>query len=89
MSEGNTGWVGWENSCVVGLARDPALHKCNVLVGRDLNRLLTGVQPCERVIAIDISGKLEIFVMYLTYAPADIFGQVLALQIVVPSSSLS
>ncbi len=63
------------------------MHKGDVLIGRDFDRLFTGVQPRKRVIAVSISSvPLE---EGFTYAPADIRGQVVELQIDVPSSSLS
>lgn len=50
LRERDTSRVGGEDLLVVDLARDPALHKRHVLVGRQLNGLKTVVEPCVGVV---------------------------------------
>ena len=52
VSEGDASGIGGKDGSVVDLARDPSLHKRDVLVGWDLNWLAAGVQPRKGVIAV-------------------------------------
>lgn len=89
VCEGDTNGIGWEDSGVVNLARDPSLHQGDILVCWNFDWLSAGVQPSEGVIAVHVRDRSILIWNKITYAPADIRGQVWTLQIVVPSSSLS
>ena len=53
MSIRDTSGIGWEDVSVVDLARYPSLHKRDVFMSRDFNRLFAGVQPGEGMVSIN------------------------------------
>lgn len=83
--------VGREYSRIVDFARDPSLHKGDVLVGGQLDRFIPTVEPGVGVIT-DIMSARWSFVRLCrndTYGPALILGQVVGLQMLAPPSSFS
>lgn len=88
----NAGRVGREHVVIVDLARNPALHEGDVLKCRDLYRLKVAVKPSVGVVARPELG-LRLMTpsarISITYPPADIRGQLVELQMVVPPSSFS
>ena len=87
--------VGGEDHVVVDLSGDPTLHEGDVLVGRQLNRLMAAVEPGVGMVALQVSiGHIidvcaDLLCGAKTYLPADILGQVERLQMEVPSLSFS
>jgi hypothetical protein len=90
---GDAGGVCWEDGGVVDFAGDPSLHERHVLVSRQLNWLTTAVKPCKGVVAVGwCVSKTKPPVRRrtgVTYAPADIRGQVVGLHMVLPVSSFA
>lgn len=82
--------VGGHDVLIINLAGNPPLHKSHVLVGRELDGLTTAVQPREGMISgpvVSIKGAWT--GTLVTHAPADMRGQLVWLQMEVPSSSFS
>lgn len=91
VGERHAGGVGREDLGVVDFARDPALHQRHVLDRGQLDGLETRVEPRIRVVSAaprSASRAIE-RATRKTYGPADMRGQVLGLQMLVPSASFA
>jgi len=84
MSERDSSWVSGKDVGIVNFSRDPAIHERHVFICRYFDRLLTIVQPSERVIrasrhlwtglnVADIHTTVLLVVNYLNKIPEVAF----------------
>lgn len=59
MAVGNSGGISGEDGGIIDLARNPTLHKGDVLVSWNLDGLFARVQPRERVITRHRSSDIR------------------------------
>lgn len=87
----NSGGISRKNIGIIDLSRNPTLHKCYIFISRQFNGFSTIVEPGKGMVSrkqLEIAPMTGMFHIF-TYVPADIRGQVVGLQIEIPSSSFS